>query len=74
MLVGYARVSTQDQNLDMQRKALTEAVDAVSAGERAAAAAQAGADRRLPLALLLQEGTSNQLVVCGCRVELRGTT
>ncbi len=25
MLVGYARVSTQDQNLDMQRKALTEA-------------------------------------------------
>ena len=25
MLVGYARVSTQDQNLDMQRQALTEA-------------------------------------------------
>ncbi|WP_298961141.1 recombinase family protein [uncultured Methylobacterium sp.] len=26
MLVGYARVSTQDQNLDLQRDALTRAV------------------------------------------------
>jgi DNA invertase Pin-like site-specific DNA recombinase len=25
MLIGYARVSTQDQNLDLQRKALTQA-------------------------------------------------
>ncbi|MDA8119814.1 MAG: recombinase family protein, partial [Gammaproteobacteria bacterium] len=25
MLIGYARVSTQDQNLDLQREALTKA-------------------------------------------------
>ncbi len=25
MLIGYARVSTQDQNLDLQRQALTQA-------------------------------------------------
>ena len=25
MLIGYARVSTQDQNLDLQRNALTKA-------------------------------------------------